>query len=55
MLVVCFPEFKGTTDLEDSFVEEEVGLTAQDFTLAHRLNTCVTDMEPESSERLRFS
>lgn len=35
--------------LEDSFVEEEVGLATLDFALAHGLNACVADMEPGSS------
>lgn len=41
--------------LEEPFIEEEVGLAALDFTLTHRLNACVTDVEPGSSGWLCIS
>lgn len=37
-----------TVWLEDPFIEEEVGLATLDFAFAHRMDACVTNMEPGS-------
>lgn len=51
--LIVFPEQRvPENQLEDSFIEEEVGLATLDFAFAHRLNVCVADMKPGSYGRL---